>query len=100
MPTGKGACSKPVGKKCTALLKIFADEKKIPEWQWGRSAGASSLEIDLPPPRAIAHCKSKWLFVFNSDFLRENQDHRSERRVRYGFKHPQRESLPVTSPRM
>ena len=38
-----------VGKKCTALLKIFADEKKIPEWQWYRSAGAGSLEIDPPP---------------------------------------------------
>ena len=24
--------------------------------------GASSLEIDLPPPQAIAHHKPKWLF--------------------------------------
>jgi hypothetical protein len=28
---------------------MFAHEKKIPEWQWGRSAEAGLLEIDPPP---------------------------------------------------
>jgi hypothetical protein len=42
--------------------KIFAYEKKIPEWQWVRSAGERTLRI-YPPPGVSSQIKVGFLYL-------------------------------------